>query len=156
MDIEILNIPASEKLNLQKWAEITIEKWQFSVLKHKLTDTGNLLNSFVCSISEDAKNNTALISFAFQYYLRMLDMGVGKGVKLEDRQFAKSTEGKDLKYKTGRKKYPVYSKILYREVMRLGELLTYQYAVAGATVIVDDFKHLTDDKTVYNKFSKQL
>jgi len=149
MDIEILNIPASEKLNLQKWAEITIEKWQFSVLKHKLTDTGNLLNSFVCSISEDAKNNTALISFAFQYYLRMLDMGVGKGVTREDVKYAGSTEGRDSKYKTGRRKYPVYSKILYVEIMRLGELLTNQYAVAGTTVIVDDFKHGLNQKSIY-------
>jgi hypothetical protein len=149
MDIEILNIPAKDKVKLEKWAEITVEKWKFSLSKFKLIDAGTLFNSFAYTISNDANNNTALISFAFEYYLRMLDMGVGKGVKLSDVNYSKSTEGRDAKYKTGRRKYPVYSKILYSEVLRLGELLTNQYAVAGATVIVDDFKHGLTQKTIY-------
>jgi len=153
MDIEILNIPEKEKVRLEKWAEITIEKWLFSIAQHKLIDTGTLFKSFAYSISSDANNNSALISFAFEYYLRMLEMGVGKGVKYNDRNAEGITERREFNKK--RKAYQgIYSKTLYSEIMRLGELLTNQYAVAGATVIIDEFKHTTGEKTIYTKFSK--
>lgn len=127
MNIEILNIQEKDKVNLQKWAEITIAKWEFAVIKNKKVDTSNLLNSFTSSVSADAQNNKAMISFAFNYYLRMIDMGVGKGKKLNETGTFK------------RKKHPVYNKIFYAEIQRLGELLTNYYAKAGATVVVNEF-----------------
>ena len=134
MDIEIIDIPASAKVDLEKWARITVEKWEFNVAnlflisqKHysssKEPTARHLINSFVQHVAANAENNTALVNFAFNYYLRMLDSGIGSGVSYGE--------------KGNRKKYPVYSKTFYSEFMKLGELLTRQYAFAGTKLITD-------------------
>ena len=148
MDIELVNIPPSEKVNLQKWAKFTIDKWQFSLVKFKKLDTRTLINSFTASVIQEAGNNKALISFAFEYYLKMIEMGVGKGVKYgEHKEVRQAKRAYGVKGKS-RKPFPVYSRILYAEIHRLAELLANQYAQSGARIIVDEFKHGSADKTV--------
>jgi hypothetical protein len=152
MDIELIGIKPSAKVDLDRWAKITIEKWQYNIVRKKLINTGSMLKSFEYSISHDADNNTALISFAFKYYLRMLEMGVGKGVSYEDVGDLKESRRLEGK-RTGNRRKPIkklYSTTFYSELYRLSELLTNAVAQEGAKIIVDEFKHGTGDKTAFD------
>lgn len=140
MDISLVNVPASARVDLEKWAEIVIEKWQFNLSSRDLVNTGNLINSFLSTVSIESNNNSALISFVFLYYLRMIDMGVGRGISLENvSSLAESRRVLGINSTNRRQKKPVYSKTLYAEIMRLGELLALQYATQGASIIVKEF-----------------
>ena len=92
-------------VDLVKWAEIVIEKWEFNIVQKNLIYSGDLLRSFEQSVTSEAGGNAALISFAFKYYLRMLDMGVGRGSPIGSND--------------GRKRYKVYTFTLYKEFYRL-------------------------------------
>lgn len=138
MDIKITNVPVEAKVKFDKWAQYTIEKFEFAVSKYKLKDTGTLINSFQHQVSQDADGSTALISIAFEYYLRMIDMGVGSGTPYDERdeQYAANRAfGKGAG--TKRRRYPVYNKIFYSQLMRLNELLQKYYKNTALNVIID-------------------
>jgi hypothetical protein len=124
MGVLITNITPAAKVDLERWAAITIEKFEFAVSKFNLLYSGDLLRSFQAFVHADANGDTALISFAFNYYLRMLDIGVGRGVSYAE-------AGRD----SGRRKYSVFNRIFYAELMKLGELLTKMYSQKGAQYI---------------------
>jgi len=138
MAVTLSNIDASAKVDLEKWAQITIEKWQWNLVSKNLVYSGELLRSFTYQVYADAGGDSTMISFAFNYYLKMLDMGVGKGVSFEG-------SGKE----SGRKKYKVYSSSIYSQIMRLLELLQAQYAQQGAKAIVNEFKHGSKRGSIY-------
>jgi len=138
MDITLSNIDASAKVDLEKWAQITIEKWQWNLVSKNLVYSGDLLRSFTSQVYADAAGDSMMISFAFNYYLKMLDMGVGKGVSFEE-------TGRE----SGRKKYKVYSSTTYSQIMRLLELLQIQYMTMGANAIVNEFKHGSNAGAIY-------
>jgi len=117
--INIINDIQASPVDLQKWAEITIQKWQFNLVQKNLIYSGDLLRSFEYTVSGEANGNQALISFAFNYYLRMLEMGVGKG-----RLFGQVSQRKGL-----------FNKPFYHEVYRLSELVAGMYANNAAIAI---------------------
>ncbi len=138
MELTITNIPKSARVDLEKWAKYTVDKFEFAVSKFKLKDSGKLINSFQYQVSQDADGSTAMISFAFEYYLRMIDMGVGSGTTYDDRddQYAKNRAfGRGAG--TRRRKYPVYNKIFYSQLMRLNELLQKYYNNTALNVITN-------------------
>lgn len=138
MDISIINVPASAKVDLIKWAEIVIEKWEFNLASRDLVHSGTLINGFTAHVSTEASGNRALISFAFQYYIRMIDMGVGKGVTRDEvATLGESRKVHGIKTGNRRRRIPVYSKTMYAEIMRLGELLAEKYAERGAGVVIE-------------------
>ncbi len=113
--------------------------------------TGDLLNSFHSHVTMDADGNSALISFAFQYYLRMLEMGVGKGVSFDDVKSNTLNRREDGR-QTGNRRKPIrglYSGVFYGEAMRLLELMQAAYAKEGAKIIMDEFMHGTGEPTEY-------
>ncbi|NHZ84400.1 MAG: hypothetical protein GWP19_00785 [Planctomycetia bacterium] len=118
INIEITSVPESARVDLERFAKIVIGKWEFNVVKFNLISSGDLLRSFQYTVSGEANGDGAIISFVFEYYLRMLEMGVGKGSQI----------GKP----TTRKRYPVFTKTFNAEVHRLAELLANQYATEGA------------------------
>jgi len=109
------------RVDYVKWAQIVVDKWEFNIVQKNLIYSGDLLRSFEQNVSAEAGGNAALISFAFKYYLRMLDMGVGRG----------SPIGANDK----RKRYPIFTKTFYAEFYRLSELLAEKYANRGAAMI---------------------
>ena len=142
-------IAPEHDLNVEKWAEITVEKWQFAIAEKNLFSKGrkkvyedeslqHLLNSFTATVHNDADGKPELIDFAFNYFLRMIDAGVGKGVDYSEAKELKLSR-KVFGIQKGNRRTPklVYSKILYSEVMRLGELLTQRYAATAAKTVAD-------------------
>ncbi len=118
---QITTVPENARVDLERFAKIVIEKWEFNIVKFNLVRSGNLLRSFQHLVSGEANGDGAIISFVFEYYLRMLEMGVGKGAPI----------GAD----TRRRKYPVFTKTFNAEVHRLAELLANQYATEGALAV---------------------
>ena len=110
------------KVDLAKFAQIVIEKWQFNVVQKKLIRTADLLRSFEFTVSGEADGDKAVISFVFNYYLRMLEMGVGKYSPIGT--------------SSNRRRYKVFTKTFNAEVYRLTELLANQYATEGALTVL--------------------
>jgi len=124
--LKFTHIKESQRVDLEKWAQITVEKWEYNVASKNLIYSGDLLNSFQISVSQDANGDVGMITFAFNYYLRMLDMGVGKGVTLDN------VKG------SNRRAYKVFNRTFYSEFRKLVELLTDSYQKQGVTVISEN------------------
>lgn len=120
MSIQV-KLTQNENISLRKWAQIVIEKWEFNISKANLIHTGDLLRSFTFTVNGEAGGDKALISFAFKYYLRMQEMGVGKGEPIGS--------------SSNRNKHPVFTKTFYAELHRLSELMAKWYANEGANII---------------------
>ncbi len=139
MELVIQNPPPEATVDLQRWAEITIEKWQWNIVSRNLINSGELLNSFMASVSSDSEGNTALITFAFNYYLRMIDMGVGAGTSKTDvADVADRRRQEGASRGNRRKPQPVFLRTFYSEVMRLNELFTEKYAAQGAYALIQE------------------
>lgn len=107
----------------QKWADIVIERWQKKIISMKIIDTGDLLKSFLTHISADANGDPTKIAFAFLYYGRFSDMGVGKGVKISDVP------------DVNRQQKKWYSDTFLREVQVLGRIMAEKYGIEAAEEI---------------------
>lgn len=137
MDINISNISPKAELDLIKWAQIVVEKFEYNLASRDLISSHELINSFASHVASEANNNSALISFGFLYYFKFIDMGVGRGVSygdvgiLREKRRAYGSAGVNP-----RRKIPVFNKTFYAQVLRLGELVALKYATQGAASVV--------------------
>jgi len=114
-------------LTLQAWAEIVIKNWLARIDALGIHDTYELSQSFIHHIISNAGGDIARIEFAFLFYGRFVDMGVGKGIKIGDAGLKE----------TRRRPYKWYSPVIYSEVKKLTEILAEKYARKGAITIVE-------------------
>lgn len=108
-----------------EWAKIVIERWQARMAALGVNSTGALMKSFEAQVALDAKGDPTKITFAFLYYGRFPDMGVGRGVTLSD---VPDTSGR-------RKVKPWYGPTFMKEVEKLGIFLAAKYGYDAATVL---------------------
>lgn len=116
-------IPIPKSDIVKEWADIVIERWIRKISRLKIGNTNSLLKSFRHSVSNDANGDPAKVSFAFNYYGRFVDMGVGRGVRI------------DQVDQSNRKPKPWYSKTFINECNRLAQILADQYGKAAANSI---------------------
>lgn len=132
-------------ITVEAWAEITIKEWQnkikelgIGVSKNKKGDTvistGQLLASFYHHVKTSADGIPEYINFAFEYYGRMVDWGVGRGVTLEDRDKLVFSEG------TSREQKPWFSKVFQFHYKRLVEIMAEKYAQQATVVVINDLQ----------------
>lgn len=110
----------------EAWAEIVIKKWEDNIMRLGIYDSKELLKSFQMNVTREANGAPNLIEFAFLYYGKFADMGVGNGVK------AGEYSG------TNRKPKMWYSKTFFSQVKRLGDILGEKYAEKGKLAIVEN------------------
>ena len=103
-------------LTVEAWAKIVVERWENKITMLRIHQTGNLANSFAVHVFTQANGDPDKIEFAFNYYGKFVDMGVGNGVKMD--QVAGSN----------RKAKPWYSRTFFSQVKRIGEILRDKYA----------------------------
>ena len=115
-------------LTVQAWADIVIQIWLQKIEQMKINYSYQLADSFVNHVISHANGNVQKIEFAFNYYGKFVDMGVGKGVSLEDVGHAYTT----------RKPKPWYSRSFYAEVQKLGRLMAEKYARKGVMAIIEN------------------
>lgn len=122
--MENLNV----NLTVQAWADIVIQIWLDKIERLKIQYSYQLADSFANHVISHSNGDVQRIEFAFNYYGKFVDMGVGKGVTLED----VSSSG------TTRKPKPWYSRTFYAEVQKLGRLMAEKYARKGVLTIIEN------------------
>lgn len=136
-------------ITLDKWAEIVIKEWKTKIIFLRIKGTNALFNSFYHHINTNANGDPVMIQFAFNYYGKFLDMGVGKYVTLENRDHLKSLG------LTTRAQKEWYSKLFFAETQRLKEILAKEYADQAGLIIKTNLESFdTDGNKVYSKKSR--
>ncbi len=118
---------------LKAWGEIAKERLADSVEKHRVTDTHALMASI------DVAAATDQVHISYNYYGMFVDMGVGKGVKLGDVRF--NAEQKRAGIGGSRRKPKKwYSKTIFREVAKLGDILASHFGIMGAGAVLSEHR----------------
>jgi hypothetical protein len=147
----------SQEQFLKEWAQVVIKMWEGKMNALDIYDTGELFNSFVNHIMAAANGDISKIDFIFKEYGLYVDMGVGKEISKgndgdlsDNAYFDHSTQSYQMK----RKAKPWYSKVFFREVMKLKEFLAKYYAKEAACLIAEGIESAFDQR--YNKQSKTV
>ena len=114
------------KLTAEEWARITIERWEMKIVRLKIFRTSDLIRSFKFHVQANANGNPELIDFAFNYYGKFVDMGVGNGVKLGEVE------------ESNRRAKPWYSKTFFAEIQKLREILADKYGIKAQMTIISN------------------
>ena len=121
-----------------QWAQYTIKEWRSKLTKIKAVKSSQLWQSFVKNVISQANGDVIKIEFAFRYYGKFIDMGVGKGVPfggVKENATSRRLEGKMLGNRRKPRKW--YSKTLAHEVKRLAEIMEIEYGHLAALQIKD-------------------
>lgn len=116
------------KGTLEAWAKITIQEWRKKLLRMKIGRTQALAASFKHHVLLSSGGDYAKIQFLYLWYGAMVDMGVGKGTALggvKENTIARRLQGK--KNGPARKAKKWYSKVMYREMIILADILAKKY-----------------------------
>lgn len=119
------------KLTAEAWAEIVVERWEEKIMRLRIYRSGDLARSFTHHVIANANGNPELIQFAFAYYGKFVDMGVGNGVKYGD---------------TGsgnRKAKAWYSKTFFAEIEKLKIIMAEKYGLKAQMTIIDTIQETT-------------
>ena len=116
-------------LTVEAWAEIVIDKWETMIARLHIGHSGKLINSFAHHVITQSGGDPEKIEFAFEYYGKFVDMGVGRGVTIGEVEFS------------DRRRKPWYSKTFFSQVKRSGEILGEKYARKGQAVIIENLEN---------------
>jgi len=150
------------RLTLEAWADIVIKNWIAKIMKLQAYDTMALSESFGRHVVGNSNGVPERVEFAFMFYGRFVDMGVGKGkgaaggmsrdqkrivkrqLKMGHTDMAfhkkKAFENYNDKYLKEREAKPWYSSTLFAEVQKLQAILAEKYAYKAAMYIVENLE----------------
>lgn len=122
-----------------QWAHIAIREFQFAMVA-KGVGVSRLYHSFTYSLKMDSNGMPREIGIGFLYHGRFVDMGVGKGVKMEDiKGNLEVWRNLSRKQKKGltkpRRPKKWYSPTAYREFAILGRILSEEFGVGISNVV---------------------
>lgn len=123
-------------LTVEAWADIVVKEWLKKIEILNINKTGQLVNSFVNTIYTAANGDPGKIMFAFEWYGKMVDYGIGKGVNLTDR------DGMIAAGLTKRRPKPFFTDVFYRQLEVLRHLLEEKYALQAESLIIRNFSNL--------------
>jgi hypothetical protein len=118
------------RLTIQEWADVVIQIWIRKMEELGINNPYVHARSFYNHVMANAGGDVARIQFAFEYFLKFTDMGVGKGVNLSNQNNSK------------RKPKMWFSKTFLLEVKKLGNMLASKYAHEGVLYV----KETLEDK----------
>lgn len=138
-------MPESDKTPLYiAWANIVIKIWEEKILLLGALDSGALYESLKLHVQANANGEIARIDFFYKLYGKFVDMGVG-------REISRGNRG-DLGFTPTRRRKEWYSRIFYREVMKLKELVAARYGEDAAREIASTINAIKDLK--YNEYKR--
>lgn len=117
---------------LHAWANITINelKWQMAM---NMVHLGSLYRSFTKKLEFGPDGSPKRVTIGFLYHGRFIDMGVGKGVKLENikgnREIWRASSAAQRNNLNKRRPKKWYSPTIYKEYQRAAEILSKKYAI---------------------------
>ena len=135
---------------VRAWTDIVEQIWADKIVKLKIHDTFEGLDSIMDHISENNGMPTS-IEFSFNYYMKFADMGVGKGTPIGSVNENRTTRREGQKQGNQRRPKPWYASTMYAERMKLSEILAEKYAHRAAITIcenVDDNAERWITKTI--------
>ncbi|MFZ4705461.1 MAG: hypothetical protein ACOYMF_05580 [Bacteroidales bacterium] len=133
----------SNEETIRAWADITLKIWRNKITDLRIYNTGELYNSLINHLTIAAGNDVNKVEFTFKLYGIFVDMGVGREIPLGN--------SGDLGFNPVRKRKEWYSRIFYREVMKLKEILMEKYGKAVAEQIIYSMKPVNDLKYAHAK-----
>lgn len=117
-------------ITVDAWAKIVIERWEQKITQLGIRRTGKLLNSFQHYINTQAGGNPDKITFAFEYYGKFVDMGVGRGVNMQEVG------------NSNRRPKPWYSKTFWSQFEKLKDLIVQKYEIKGQMSIISEMENI--------------
>jgi hypothetical protein len=105
-------------------------------------------------VISEAGGDLARIEFAFMYYGKFVDMGVGNGIGMGEQWSGQERKRKYTgeKFSTKRHAKPWYNKPLWAETNRLFQILAEKYAIKGVVTIVEN---VSDNAAYWQKSWKE-
>lgn len=125
------------KLTVDAWADIVIKEWLKMVDKLDI-HRGQLVASFYNYVYTNANGDPSRVNFAFEWYGKMVDYGVGKGVTLADR------DGMIAANLTNRRPKPWFTDSFYKQLEVLRHLLEEKHATRIERFIVRNIEDNAD------------
>ena len=119
--VEELAIARINTLNY--WGRYTISDLQKSIRIKNIGRSHNLINSLKYNVHPESNGNAKII-FEFIYYGRLLDMGVGRGRKIED---IKSNRAVYNAISQKNKNHKWLSKVAYTNIAALKNIMQEKY-----------------------------
>lgn len=116
------------RLTAEAWANIVIERWERKIERLGIGSTGALIRSFTQHVRSQADGRVDLIQFTFEYYGKFVDMGVGRGVKL------------DMVETSNRRAKPFLSKTFFSQLEKLKDILVDKYGKKAQITIVNEIE----------------
>lgn len=110
---------------LDGWAQMMITIFVEKAIELNIRESGEFMESFMYDVQTNAQGDVTKIVHTYLYYGRFVDMGVGRGTKLDDR------EGSE------RRKKEWYQKNYYRSVKKMTEELSLVFNQQIHEIIVD-------------------
>ena len=121
------------KLTIEAWADIVIKEWIKKIEALGIGKTQALVQSFTNHVITAADGDPSKVIFAFAWYGQMVNWGVGKGVKIIDRD---ALEAVGL---TSRKEKPWFTSVFWKQLEVLRHLLEEKNALQIERFMVQSF-----------------
>lgn len=127
-------------LTVEAWADIVIREWvkMASALDiapdHPLTT-----ERFRYFLTTQADGNIARITFTFDFYLKFVNWGVGRGVTIENRDTL------IVAGKTSRRAKPWYDQVFPKQLTILGHLLAEKYGQRTVALIKTQLETISSE-----------
>lgn len=122
---------------ISDWAKFTTERLSRSMIRRRVGITGNLNFSLMYSLISGLSGDLAGTKHEFLYYGRFVDMGVGRGQKIES---VKSNGEIIALTGQGRKPKRWLSKTYFAEVAELSHLLGEKYGENIMDIVKEVFQ----------------
>ena len=119
---------------ISDWARYTIERLQKSIVTKKIGVSGSLNYSLLYHLASLAGGDVSSVTLNFNYYGRFVDMGVGRGHKIES---VKSNADIYSLVGGGRRPKKWLGKTLYGEVAALRDIMSTHYGEEGVQILKD-------------------
>lgn len=123
----------------EAWYNFLIEKLDRNRDELKIGSTGQLKRSFTRHLTYGGEGDLKSIQVSFELYGAFVDMGVGKGQKIEDVKENRNQWAKILGEQSKRKPKKWLSKTVYAESMKLINLLSEHYQERTWVVFREQF-----------------
>lgn len=118
---------------VQAWADIVLKEFDNKVRMLRIHE-GKLVHSFVTHVLRHAGGNLQRVEFAFEYYGKFVDMGVGRGVNLQNRDAMIGVGA------TSRRLKPWFTDTFYKQLAVLRGILSERLAQNTQLAIVRNIR----------------
>lgn len=126
------SLPSELQETLDRWSYITINELKLSMVEKGL-HLGELYRSFTRQMSFGSDGMPTKVTIGFWYHGKFVDMGVGRGVKLENvktmREVWANKSRAARKGQKRRRPKKWYSGVMYHEYQRAAEILAGKYGI---------------------------